>query len=144
MSALESQHARAASEQKLALVTKDNQLQAARLQQEQLQRNVGIGDLSKVIRQIARITSADPGKPPSAYSIAKLLLILSGDADEPDTQRPARKLIELLTNNHGLGTVDQAASSSVEFNVEDGPDGRPLTPVVFGVIRWEQRIFGAA
>jgi len=45
LSALESQYARAASEQKLALVTKDNQLQAVRLDQERLQRNYGIGAL---------------------------------------------------------------------------------------------------
>ena len=46
LSALESQYARSATEQKLALVTKDNQLQAARLQQEQLQRNYGIAALA--------------------------------------------------------------------------------------------------
>ncbi len=38
---------------------------------------IGLDDLSKVIQQIDRITNATPGKPPSAYSIAKLLLILS-------------------------------------------------------------------
>jgi len=42
LSLLESQYAKAASEQKLALVTKDNQLQAARLMQQQSQRNFGI------------------------------------------------------------------------------------------------------
>ena len=62
---------------------------------------VGLDDLSKIIQQIERITDADPGKPPSAYSIAKLLLILSGDADEPESKPPARKLILLLTNNPG-------------------------------------------
>ncbi|MEP6939731.1 MAG: diguanylate cyclase [Rudaea sp.] len=49
LSALESQYARAAAEQQLALVTKDNQLQAARLDREQLQRRyalVAIGGLS--------------------------------------------------------------------------------------------------
>jgi len=45
LSALESQYARSASEQKLALVTKDNQLQSVRLQQQRLQRNYGIGAL---------------------------------------------------------------------------------------------------
>ena len=45
--------------------------------------NAGLSDLSNVIKQIKRIVSSDPGKPPSAYSIAKLLLILSGDADAP-------------------------------------------------------------
>jgi diguanylate cyclase (GGDEF)-like protein len=42
LSTLESQYAKAASDQKLALVTKDNQLQAALLLQEQSQRNLGI------------------------------------------------------------------------------------------------------
>lgn len=45
LSALESQYARAASEQQLALMTKDNQLQAERLTQERLQRNFGIAVL---------------------------------------------------------------------------------------------------
>jgi hypothetical protein len=70
--------------------------------------NVGLDDLSKIIQQIERITGADPGKPPSAYSIAKLLLILSGDADEPDNKPPARKLILLLTNNPGLSDAQVA------------------------------------
>jgi DNA/RNA endonuclease G (NUC1)/V8-like Glu-specific endopeptidase len=39
----------------------------------------------------------------------------------------------LLTNNHVLGTRDRAAASTVEFNVEDGPDGKPLTPAVFAL-----------
>ena len=42
LSTLESQYAKAASEQKLALVTKDNQLQAALLLHQQSQRNLGI------------------------------------------------------------------------------------------------------
>ena len=42
LSMLESQYAKAASEQQLALVTKDNQLQAARLMQQHSQRNFGI------------------------------------------------------------------------------------------------------
>jgi len=42
LSMLESQYAKAASEQQLALATRDNQLQAARLQQQQSQRNLGI------------------------------------------------------------------------------------------------------
>ena len=49
---------------------------------------VGLGDLSKVVQQISRITSASPGKPPSAYSIAKLLLIVSGDATCLPANRP--------------------------------------------------------
>ncbi len=39
----------------------------------------------------------------------------------------------LLTNNHVLNALDRAAASTVEFNVEDGPDGRPLTPVVYAL-----------
>ena len=51
---------------------------------------------------------AVPDKPPSAYSIAKLLLILSGDADEPDNKPPARKLVLLLKNNPGLSDAQVA------------------------------------
>lgn len=69
---------------------------------------IGIDELSKVIRQIDRIVGADPAKPPSAYSIAKLLLILSGDADEPDNKPPARKLVLLLTNSPGLSDAQIA------------------------------------
>jgi hypothetical protein len=64
--------------------------------------NIGLDDLSKIIQQIDRIIGADPGKPPSAYSIAKLLLILSQDSEEPDSAPPALKLVRLLTNNNGL------------------------------------------
>src|SRR4029077_8992528 len=64
--------------------------------------NLGLDDLSKVVQQIDRITGASPGKPPSAYSIAKLLLILSGDADEPDSKPPARKLVLRVTNSASL------------------------------------------
>ena len=71
--------------------------------------NLDIQDLSKVIQQISRIVSASPGKPPSAYSIAKLLLILSGDADEPDAQPPARRLIHLLTGRDPAGNALSAA-----------------------------------
>src|SRR5262249_29113780 len=39
----------------------------------------------------------------------------------------------LLTNHHVLNAVDRATASTVEFNVEDGLDGRPLTPVVFAL-----------
>jgi len=42
LSALEVQHARAASEQKLAMLTVENELQAARLEQQQLQRRFDI------------------------------------------------------------------------------------------------------
>jgi hypothetical protein len=70
--------------------------------------NIGLDDLSKIIQQIDRITNATPGKPPSAYSIAKLLLILSGDSEEPDNKPPARKLIQLLTNNPGMSDAQVA------------------------------------
>jgi hypothetical protein len=69
---------------------------------------IGLDDLSKVIRQIDRLVGAEPGKPPSAYSIAKLLLILSGDADEPDNRPPARKLVLLLKNDPGLSDAQVA------------------------------------
>jgi diguanylate cyclase (GGDEF)-like protein len=53
LSALESQYARAASEQQLALVTKDNQLQTVRLQQQQLQRNYGLAALAGLSAMLA-------------------------------------------------------------------------------------------
>ena len=56
LSALEGQYARAAAEQKLALVTKDNQLQASRLEHEQLQRRYGLaalGGLSVLLALLA-------------------------------------------------------------------------------------------
>jgi hypothetical protein len=64
--------------------------------------SLGLDDLSKVIQQIERITNATPGKPPSAYSIAKLLLIISQDSEAPDSAPPADKLVKLLMNNDSL------------------------------------------
>ena len=58
--------------------------------------NVDLADLVKVVRQIDRIVGAQPGKPPSAYSVAKLLLILSGDADAPAADPPARRLVHIV------------------------------------------------
>jgi diguanylate cyclase (GGDEF)-like protein len=55
LSMLESQHARAASEQQLALVTKDNQLQAARLQQQQLQRSYGLAVVAALCALLAML-----------------------------------------------------------------------------------------
>ena len=49
LSALESQYARSASEQKLALLTKDNQLQSVRLHEEQLQRYYGLTAIGGLI-----------------------------------------------------------------------------------------------
>ena len=58
-----------------------------------------VGALPEALQQIDRILKIDPanpGKPPSAYSIAKLLLMLSGDTEQPDTDPPARLLIHRL------------------------------------------------
>ncbi|MEN9890442.1 MAG: hypothetical protein RLY78_737 [Pseudomonadota bacterium] len=55
-----------------------------------------LGDLVKVVRQIDRLLHADSGQPPSAYALAKLLLILSGDADAPSTARPAARLVRIV------------------------------------------------
>jgi hypothetical protein len=67
--------------------------------------NANLDDLVKVVRQIDRILGADPGKPPSAYSIAKLLLIVSGDADEPDNRPPARRLVCILKGENPAGNA---------------------------------------
>jgi hypothetical protein len=75
--------------------------------------NVGLDDLSKIVQQIDRITGTTPGKPPSAYSIAKLLLILSGDAEEPESAPPARRLVQLLTNNPGMGDAQVAEAQMI-------------------------------
>jgi DNA/RNA endonuclease G (NUC1)/V8-like Glu-specific endopeptidase len=40
----------------------------------------------------------------------------------------------LLTNNHVLGDEASAAASLIEFNVQEGPDGQALTPVVFRIV----------
>ena len=67
--------------------------------------NAGLGDLSNVIKQIKRIVSSSPGKPPSAYSIAKLLLILSGDAEAPVGDAPARRLVYMLKGQDPAGNA---------------------------------------
>ncbi len=67
--------------------------------------NVNLDDLVKVVRQIDRILGAQPGKPPSAYSIAKLLLILSGDADEPANRPPARRLVYIMKGQDPAGNA---------------------------------------
>ena len=69
---------------------------------------IGLDDLSKVIQQIDRITNATPGKPPSAYSIAKLLLILSQDSEQPDNKPPAALLVKLLMNNQSMSDAQIA------------------------------------
>ena len=68
--------------------------------------NAGLDDLVKVIRQIDRILGAQPGKPPSAYSIAKLLLIVSGDADQDAADPPARRLLNIV-----LGRAPDSAAA---------------------------------
>jgi hypothetical protein len=70
--------------------------------------SVGLDDLSKIIQQIDRILSATPGKPPSAYSIAKLLLIISQDSEGSPGAPPADKLVKLLMNNDGLSPAQVA------------------------------------
>lgn len=90
--------------------------------------NIGLGELSKVIKQIKRITSADPGKPPSAYSIAKLLLILSGDADAADGDPPARRLVYLLKG------ADPAGNSLAAQVVADAQLALGLAIMAIGTI----------
>jgi hypothetical protein len=90
--------------------------------------NIGLGELSKVIQQIKRITSSDPGKPPSAYSIAKLLMILSGDADETDGNPPARRLVYLLQG------ADPAGNSLSAQNVSDAQMVLGLVIMAIGTI----------
>jgi diguanylate cyclase (GGDEF)-like protein len=53
LSALESQYARAASEQKLVLVTKDNQLQTVHLQEDELRRNYGLAAMAGLLAVLA-------------------------------------------------------------------------------------------
>ena len=72
--------------------------------------NVDLNDLVAVVRQIERILQSDAGKPPSAYSIAKLLLIVSGDADEPDGPLPARRLVCIMK---GQDPASHAADGTV-------------------------------
>jgi hypothetical protein len=75
--------------------------------------NAGLDDLVKVVRQIDCILGAQPGKPPSAYSIAKLLLIVSGDADKPAADPPARCLINILQGRapDSVADVEQAQAT---------------------------------
>ena len=76
--------------------------------------SLSIDDLAKVIQQIDRIIDATPGKPPSAYSIAKLLLILSGDVDEPDASAPARRLVYILK-----GANPDVADAAIDAAVDE-------------------------
>ena len=56
-----------------------------------------LDELVDVVKQIDRLLDTNvTGKPPSAYSIAKLLLIVSGDADEAAAAPPAQRLISIL------------------------------------------------
>jgi len=65
--------------------------------------NLSLDDLAAVIGQIDRILNASTGQPPSAYSLAKLLLILSGDVDEADGPPHARRLVYLLMGKDPAG-----------------------------------------
>ena len=78
---------------------------------------VGLGDLSKVVQQIHRITSASPGKPPSAYSIAKLLLIVSGDADQPASDPPAKLLVYRLLGRDAANPPTPAAFAEAQMTL---------------------------
>jgi hypothetical protein len=75
--------------------------------------NAGLDDLVKVVRQIDRILGAQPGKPPSAYSLAKLLLIVSGDADEDAADPPARRLVNILLGRAPDSAADVAEPQAV-------------------------------
>ena len=66
-------------------------------------------ELAAVVGQIERIATADAEQPPSAYSLAKLLLILSGDADAPAADPPARRLVYLLRGLDPTGNALTAA-----------------------------------
>ena len=90
---------------------------------------LSIDDLSAVIKQIDRIVNADPGKPPSAYSVAKLLLILSGDVDAPDADAPARRLIYTL-----LGKNPDAVDASTEAKVPEMQAVMGLAIIAVGTI----------
>lgn len=97
--ALTASHAVADSLAVAALVTGES-LAALRLVGEVLDAlqagSVGLGELGKVMQQVERIVHASAGQPPTAYSLAKLLLIVSGDADEDEAAPPARRLVHLL------------------------------------------------
>ncbi len=90
---------------------------------------LSIDDLSAVIQQIDRIVNADPGKPPSAYSLAKLLLILSGDVDAPDADAPARRLIYTL-----LGKNADVADAPTEAKVLEMQAVMGLAIIAVGTI----------
>ncbi|TLY53172.1 MAG: diguanylate cyclase [Gammaproteobacteria bacterium] len=90
LSALEGQYARAAAEQKLALVTKDNQLQSARLGQEQLQRRYGLATLGGLSVLLALLAWR-------FFGVRRLNRALAQRNEEIETKRAA-----LAEANHRL------------------------------------------
>lgn len=98
----------------------------------------GLDDVSRVIKQIDRILDAGvAGKPPSAYSIAKMLLILSGDADDTNVDNPALKLTQLLTGKNTTNAAFLDAQMTLGLAVivvgtildrSYGAAGAPLLP----------------
>ena len=94
------------------------------------QGNVNLNDLVAVVRQVDRIVGAQPGKPPSAYSIAKLLLILSGDADAEladDEPMPAKRLVRIIKGN-------DPASSAADPNAAESQAILGLAIMTVGTI----------
>jgi V8-like Glu-specific endopeptidase len=90
-----------------------------------LERIIGKNDLigaeflergARAARAVGRVRIRAPGGRPLGFGTGSLV---------------APRL--LLTNNHVLNAADRAAASTVEFNVGDGLDGRPLTPVTFAL-----------
>lgn len=71
----------------------------------------GLTDLGQVIGQVERLLKPQPSKPPSAYSIAKLLFTLSGDADLADNVPEAKQLVKLVTGLE-TGSADYAHAST--------------------------------
>lgn len=71
----------------------------------------GLAELGKVINQIDRLLQPI-NKPPSAYSIAKLLFTISGDADQPASNPPAQKLVRLITGISNTNSSDFKTASN--------------------------------
>jgi hypothetical protein len=70
---------------------------------------LGLDDLSKIIQQVEHIIHASAGTSPSAYSLAKMLLILSGDVDQPESDPPAGQLASLVLGGSPSSTAKDDA-----------------------------------
>ena len=90
-----------------------------------LERIIGRNDLigaefldrgARAAQAVARITIRSPGGRKIGYGTGSLIAPLL-----------------LLTNNHVLNTLENAAASTIEFNVQDGSDGTPLKPELFAL-----------